>query len=217
MTQETTPNVTNDTSFMLFFGWYALFGCLVFTVAILIADFVVPNHDWIADTISDLGAGKYEFIVDIGIYAFSGSLIAVALLASHVHMGGWRWTAGIIGLAVMALVVFLIGARNEYGDQDDDGTVIHYYLVYALGFLMAAVPLVMASGAGRAGKGYAKTLVAISVIWTLSAPIFFMLPNDIDGIYERYLGMISFAMVATFARLYIRRSHRLRAENSRTS
>ena len=54
-------------------AWYAIFGCILFSGMILIADFVVPGHDWIADTISDLGAGEYEYIVDIGIYAFSAS------------------------------------------------------------------------------------------------------------------------------------------------
>jgi hypothetical protein len=38
----------------------AVGGWVVFTVCILVADFVVPDHDWIADTISDLGAGELD-------------------------------------------------------------------------------------------------------------------------------------------------------------
>jgi len=86
---------------MIALGWYAVAGCIIFAVSILITDFVVPDHDWTADTISDLGAGRYEFIVDIGIYAFSTSLICIALLAAHVHMGGWGWSLGIIGIALL--------------------------------------------------------------------------------------------------------------------
>ncbi len=196
---------------MIVLGWYAIAGCVIFAVAILIADVVVPDHDWIADTISDLGAGRYEFIVDIGIYAFSASLISIALLCAHVHMGGWGWSAGIVGIALMGLIVFLIGARNEYGDNDSEGVVIHIYLVYGLGLIMALVPWLMSSGASRAGAHYRKLLIGVSIIWTVSAPIFFFLPDGIDGIYERYLGVIAFVLVFILARLFIKRGQQLKS------
>jgi hypothetical membrane protein len=187
-------------------AWYAIIGCVIFGISILIADVVVPDHDWISDTISDLGAGRYEFIVDIGIYAFSASLIAVALLAAHVHLGGWRWSFGLIGFAVLGLIVFLVGARNEYGDQDRDGVVIHVYLVYALGLLLAVLPWAMAEGADRVSSIQGPVLRGLSVLWTLSAPVFFFLPDSIDGIYERYLGLIAFAVTGIIASLFLRRS-----------
>ncbi|WP_339678555.1 DUF998 domain-containing protein [uncultured Zhongshania sp.] len=184
-------------------GWYVVFACAVSGITVLIADFVVPNHDWISDTISDLGAGKYEFIVDIGIYTLSSAFIATALLAAHIHLGGWRWSLGLVGLALLGLVIFLIGARNEYGDNDSDGVVIHIYLVYALGLMMAAVPALMAKGAKRVGVAYSRILVGISILWIVSAPIFLFLPTKIDGIYERYLALIAFALILTLARLFI--------------
>ena len=184
-------------------AWYALLGCAIFAVSILIADVVVPDHDWIADTISDLGAGRYEFIVDIGIYAFSAALIAVALLAAHVHLGGWRWSAGLIGFAVLGLIVFLVGARNEYGDQDQDGVVIHIYLVYALGLMLAVLPWAMAEGADRIDRRRGHALRGLSILWAVSAPVFFFLPDTVDGIYERYLGLIAFAVTGVIASLYL--------------
>ena len=190
---------------MGFLAWYAILGCIIFSVTILVADFVVPDHDWIADTISDLGAGKFEFIVDIGIYAFSASIISIALFSSHAHLGEWDWSLGVVGLALLGLLVFLIGARNEYGDADNDGVVIHIYLVYGIGALIAAIPLLMARGAKAAAPGYAKALVAISIVWLISAPVFFFLPTNMDGIYERYLGLIAFVLVFTLARLFIQR------------
>ncbi|WP_323767489.1 DUF998 domain-containing protein [Marinovum sp.] len=180
---------------------YACLGCVIFAVTILIADFVVPDHDWIADTISDLGAGRYEFIVDIGIYAFSAALIATALLAAHLHLGGWEWSLGLLGLALLGLIVFLVGARNEYGDQDNEGVVIHIYLVYALGLLLLLVPLALARGARLHSPGHARILIGLALLWLVSAPVFFFLPTDIDGLYERYLGVIAMAMVATLAHL----------------
>lgn len=190
-------------------GWYAILGCAIFAVSILIADFVVPDHDWIADTISDLGAGRFEFIVDIGIYAFSASLISIALLAAHIHLGRWPWSVGVVGFAALGLIVFLVGARNEYGDSDSDGVVIHIYLVYALGFLFAALPLAMARDRDRIGHAHARLLIGLSVLWILSAPIFFFLPDSIDGIYERYLGLIAFAITITMASIFIRRARAL--------
>jgi hypothetical membrane protein len=188
-------------------GWYAIAGCVIFAAAILIADVVVPNHDWIADTISDLGAGQYEFIVDIGIYAFSASLVATSLLTAHLHMGGWKWSLAIISLAVLALIVFLVGARNEYGDSDTEGVVIHIYLVGVLGVLMGLVPLLMRDGADRIVAGSGRLFIGIAILWIISAPVFFFMPDGYDGIYERYLGLIAFGLVFTIARMFLKYPH----------
>jgi hypothetical membrane protein len=188
---------------------YAILGCLIFAISILIADFIVPNHDWISDTISDLGAGKYEFVVDIGIYAFSSSLVSIALLSAHVHLGRWPWSLGVVGFAVLGLIVFLVGARNEYGDSDSEGVVIHIYLVYVLGFLFAALPLAMARDADCVGQTHCRILIGLSILWILSAPIFFFLPDSIDGIYERYLGLIAFGITIAMARIFIYRARAL--------
>jgi len=110
----------------------------------------------------------------------------------------------------VGLIVFLVGARNEYGDNDSEGVVIHIYLVYAIGLLMAASPWLMSSGASRAGGHYGRILTGISIVWIVSAPVFFFLPDTIDGIYERYLGAISFFFVITLARLFIQRGYKTR-------
>ncbi|MGJ8570677.1 MAG: hypothetical protein ACSHXI_08255 [Hoeflea sp.] len=62
---DKTQLPSSGTSSLIVLGWYAIFGCLVVGIAVLSADFVVPNHDRFADTISDLGAGKYEIIVSV--------------------------------------------------------------------------------------------------------------------------------------------------------
>ncbi|WP_298430934.1 DUF998 domain-containing protein [uncultured Jannaschia sp.] len=180
-------------------AWIAIGGCVIFTLSILIADFVVPHHDWMADTISDLGAGEYEYIVDIGIYCFSAALIACAVGASHAHLGGRGWTTGIYGLIVTGLIVFLVGARNEYGDQDQDGTVIHIYLVYALGVAFAIIPWAMSYGAGAISSRLGLACKTATVLWIPMAPIFFFLPDSIDGLYERVLGGITFLFVIAIA------------------
>ncbi|WP_163025751.1 DUF998 domain-containing protein [Chachezhania antarctica] len=212
MSSETTPPANeNQPMLMICLGWFVVFGCVTLSASILIADFVVPDHDWIADTISDLGAGRYEFIVDIGLYAYSAAILCAALLAAHVHMGGKGWSIGILGLLVFGLLVFLIGARNEYGDADSDGWVIHGYLVYALGAAVAVVAFSMAKGLQRANYRYAYTLRGLGVLWVICTPAFYFLPTGIDGIYERWLGVIASAILITLAIFFIRRGHQLNA------
>lgn len=212
MTQRpATPRLDNQPGLMIGLGLYAALGCVIFALSVLIADVVVPDHDWIADTISDLGAGRYEYIVDIGLYSFSASLIALAILAAHVHMDGTDWSLAIVGLACLGLIVFLVGARNEYGDDDSDGWIIHSYLVYALGLLMAAVPLLLYRGARRCGAIYGRLLLGTAAAWILTAPWFFFLPTGIDGIYERGLGLIAMVMVLTLSHLFVSRGRAHRA------
>ncbi len=187
-------------------------GCLMLGIAVVVGDFLVPDHDWIADTISDLGAGRYEFIVDTGLYAYAAALIGCAVGASHAHLGGRGWTVGIYALIVAGLVVFLIGARDEYGDSDTEGVVIHIYLVYIVGVVFAVAPLSMASGIGRVAPKLARLSRATGVVWILAAPVFFFLPTDVDGLYERGLGGISLVFVVTLGCAF-----RARAVARRTS
>ena len=209
------PAVEEEPRLLTVLGYWAVAGCAILALAIAVGDLVVPDHDWVRDTISDLGAGRLAFIVDGGIYAFSSALIALAVLAAHAHMGGGRWSLGIGGLALAGLIVFLIGARDEYGDGDSGGVVIHVYLVYALGALMAAVPLLMARGAARSGRFYSRALVALGALWIVASPVFFLLPTDVDGLYERLLGLVAMGIVVTLAALFIARGRALRAQRSR--
>ena len=188
------------------FGWLAILGPVALGVSIVVADFVVPGQSWRADTISDLGAGQgsYEMIVDIGLYAFSAALIACAVGASHAHMGRKGWSFAIYGLVMLGLIVFLVGARNEYGDGDSEGVVIHTYLVYGLGVLFAAVPWGLSAGAGRLGDGWRRLLRGRAALWAVTAPVFFFMPDGWDGAYERGLFLIGGSFVVAFGILLIR-------------
>ncbi|APE44355.1 hypothetical protein BOO69_13785 [Sulfitobacter alexandrii] len=204
--RQMRAEVAEQPLLLIFLSLLAVFGCATLACSILVADFVVPDHDWIAETISDLGAGRYEFIVDIGLYTFSAALIGLALSAAHVHLGAWDWSVGIIALTVFGLLVFLIGARNEYGDNDNEGWVIHTYLVYGLGVTMTVACFALARGAARASPRYRRILIGIGIVWVLSAPVFFLLPTGIDGIYERYLGGVSFVLILSLAHLFYQRA-----------
>ena len=195
-------------------GALGLLGCVSLISATIMGPYFVPNHDWIADTISDLAAGEGEIIMDVGLYGFAIGLMATALAASHAHLGNVGWSVGILSLAALAALVIIVGARNEYGDGDSDGVVIHIYLVYGLGIFFLLAPLCMASGAGRHAAWAKVACFVLAGIWAVSAPVFFFLPTGIDGLYERALGGIACAFVILLSVIFIQRARQARGEKS---
>lgn len=177
-------------------GWLAIAGAVALVASNVVGSILVPNYDWVADTISDLAAGRYEIIQDVGFYAFAGSLLANAIGASNVHPGTTRWTFGAFGLAVMAALVVVIGARNEYGDQDAPATwAVHLGLVYTLMVLFLAVTLAMAREMGRLRAGYRRFSVVCAALFVVSAAAYFMAPTGYDGLIERAVGLLAVAWV----------------------
>jgi hypothetical membrane protein len=180
-------------------GLIGMIGCIAIVAGNAIGSMVVPGHDWVADTVSDLGAGKYEIIQDVGLYGYAASLLACAIGSAHYHLGTERWSWGILCLTVLALCVVIVGVRNEYGDGDDEGIVIHIYVVYTLGVFFTAAPLLMAGGMGREGAVYGWIALICAALWAIGAPVFFFLPTDVDGAWERGLGVITIVFIATLS------------------
>ncbi|MFP7569611.1 DUF998 domain-containing protein [Marivita sp. S2033] len=184
-------------------GLIALMGSLALILGNVIGSIVVPGHDWVADTVSDLAAGRYEIIQDVALYGYAGALFACAIGAAHHHKDGTRWNLGIGCLAILTVCVVVIGARNEYGDNDSEGIVIHIYVVYALGVLFAALFFLMARGMANIGIWYARFSYGCAILWVIGAPVFFIMPTGYDGIYERGLGVLTVAWVTVFAWMLI--------------
>lgn len=177
-------------------------GSTALLVGNVVGSIVVPNYDWVSDTVSDLAAGPYEMIQDVALYGYAAALGALAVAAAHDHLGGLRWSGGILCLMLLAAVVTIIGARNEYGDADAGGVVIHIYLVYLLGVLFLLAPLAMGRGMGRVHRVYAYIAYACATLWAIGAPVFFMLPTGVDGLFERFLGIVTLVWVTTLCRLF---------------
>lgn len=195
-------------SLLVSLGWIAILGGVALVAGNVIGSFLVPGHDWIADTVSDLAAGRYEIIQDVALYGYAGSLIACAIGAGHYHRDGARWNLGIACLALLAMCVVIIGARNEYGDSDNNGIVIHIYVVYALGLLFAALFVLMARGMGQMSAWYGHVSLGCAALWLLGAPTFFFMPTGYDGAFERGLGLVTLAWVGSFGWMLIRAGHR---------
>lgn len=177
--------------FMTILVWLTILGAIGLVGGNIVGSIVVPNHNFAADTVSDLAAGRYEIIQDVSLYGFASSLFALGLASAHVHNGISRWSLMTFCLVLLALCVVIIGARNEYGDGDNDGIVIHIYVVYALGILFTAVFALMALEGGWIA-GYLSTVSWVCLaLWAVAAPIFFIMPTEWDGLWERGLGIIA--------------------------
>lgn len=72
---------------------------------------------------------------------------------------------------------------------------------------MTVLPLLMINGAMRVQPYYKKVLLVVAVLWTVCAPVFFFLPDGIDGIYERFLGGISLCYVCVMAHMFLQVGH----------
>lgn len=185
-------------------GIVGMLGSLALVAGNVVGSMVVPGHDWVADTVSDLAAGKYEFIQDVSLYGYAAALLACAIGAAHYHLGTGRWSVGILCLTLLALMVVIIGARNEYGDGDEEGIVLHIYFVYVLGALFAAAPFLMARGMGREARSFRWIALTCGALWALAAPIFFFLPTGWDGAWERGLGLITVVWIVSLSWLLLR-------------
>lgn len=183
----------------------AFMGCLAVIVGMFVAQILVPDYNWIFDTISDLAAGEWEIVMDVALYGFAAGLFAASLAAAHAHLGGAGWSVGILSLAILAALVVIVGARNEYGDSDNEGVVIHIYLVYGIGALFTLAPLCMARGLGE-NHGWAKrALIGLAIVWAMLCSVFLLVPTSVDGLIERALGLIACAMVCTLGAVFFQR------------
>ena len=139
---------------LLGLGLLGLFGCVAMLIGTVAAQIAVPDHNWIADTISDLGAGKLEIVMDVTLYCFAGGLIATALAASHAHLGGVGCALGILALAILAGLVIVVGARNDTVTMTMQASSFTPIWCSALGAFFLQAPLCMAAGIGREHLGY---------------------------------------------------------------
>ena len=186
-------------------GYGAILGCAIMAVAVMIGDWLVPGNDMVADTISAMAAGPMNEIVDTGIVAFSVGLLLLGPGTAVVHPGGWKWSVGSVLLLGLGVTVFLVGFRNEYGDGDAASAENdwHMVFVYVLGVLFALVPWLMAEGADRMRDSGGRWLRGAAILWVLTAPWFFFMPDGYDGLYERLLGLVAFLFVIALSRRLI--------------
>lgn len=107
-----------------------LIGAVAPTVLNVVAS-VVAEHDFVADTISDLGRGPHKWIMDTGFYINAAGLLGLAIASAHAHFGRTGWSVGILCLALAGLVTVLLGVWDKFGGNGDMS--VHTRLTFFLG------------------------------------------------------------------------------------
>ena len=174
-------------------GGLAVTGSLATAVTDLLGVALSDRIGLAADTISDMAAGEYDLLADLGLYAF-----VLGVLAATAGLLRWRidrkdWKIGAALLVVYAAAVTLIAAYEAY--STGDGPVIHIYLVYTLGVAFPLAALLTAGQIYEIDKRIGIACYLLGGTFALLGPGLFMMPTGWDGLYERFL---AFLMLAWF-------------------
>lgn len=167
-------------------GIFGIIGNIGPIIAIAAA-VAVAQHDFVADSISDLARGPHKWIMDLGFYVNAGGLLALAIGAAHAHLGRMAWSVGLFCLAFTGLVVVLLGLWDDLqaGPDNVAGMTIHTKLTFLLGPLYLAGPLLMARGVSEVRPVYGYLFVASAAIWLIFAIGFKLVATSFDGILEK--------------------------------
>ncbi|MBV7266613.1 DUF998 domain-containing protein [Erythrobacter sp. WH131] len=189
---------TDRTSRVL--GGIAIAGCVISVVLDFIGTGISDRVGMIQDTISDLAASRTENtaadeLADIGIYAFVLSVIATTYGLLRWRIDRLDWKIGSWLLVIVAICVVLIAGYEAY--TTGEGPVIHYRLVYVLGVAFPLTVLLTAGQFWEISKRLGIALYTGGALWAVLGPLFFFVPTDYDGAYERMLAGLMLAWFIT--------------------
>lgn len=186
-------------------GIVGIFGCLSVIIADIIGIIVVENHNPISETISALAITKSAWIQDLGLDLYAVAMFACAIGLYAWNLGGWRWKLASVLLGLLGIDIILIAEHNQYAGREGVGASIHIQCVYALAVLFAAITFLTSFGLRRVGRNWYRYSIGTAIVWTVLAPIFFFVPTNIDGAYERFISLITICWVAVISWLLIKR------------
>ena len=184
-------------------GAIGIFGCLSVILADIIGILVVEKHDPISETISALAITKSAWIQDLGLDFYALAMFACAIALFKWNLGDWRWRTSSVLLGLLGIDVILIAEHNQYAGREGVGASIHIQCVYALAVLFAAITLLASFGLRKIGQNWYRYSMGTAIVWTILAPIFFFVPTNIDGAYERFISLITISWVTAISWLLI--------------
>ena len=198
-------NKSSGSILSLICGIIGIFGCFAVIITNIIGIIVVEKHNPISETISALAINKYAWIQDTGLDLYAAAMIACAIGLYAWNLGGTKWKIGTVLLLLLGIDVIVIAEHNQYAGREEIGASIHIQCVYIFAFLFTALTLLLASGLRKVGRNWYRFSIGISLVWIVLAPIFFFVPTNIDGAYERFISLITIAWVAAISWLLIRK------------
>ena len=185
VTIDDFQRVNTSPGLLLFCGFLGIIGSLAPTVTLVWAS-LVTDHQFLADTISDLGRGDHRFIMDTGFYLNAGSLIALSIGTTILHPGTKRWSALILTFLALALVIVAIGLWDAFGrTAEGDGLSVHTALTFLLGPLFIAGPVLSWTFFREFAPKTGYLFLASAGLWIVFATAFKLAPDWIDGGLEK--------------------------------
>lgn len=182
-------------------------------IAAMVLALPVAEHDFMADTISDLARGPHAWLMDTGFYLGAAGMLALAIGAAHYHIGRWAWSAGLFCLALLALVITLLGVWDDI-TPEGAGMTVHTRLTFLLGPLYLAGPLLMAPAIARVDRGLAVAFAASAVLWIVFAAAFKLTGDGIDGLLEKIAVAATLVWTLPLAAVLLRRGLDHRGDGS---
>jgi len=174
----------------LFCGISGIIALIVVVATDVIASFIVENYSPVSETISDLAAGQSSWILDWGLQIGGVGIIACGIGLLVWQLDGWRWNIACTLLVLIGIDIIFIAQRDVYGDGEAWGTPIHIYLVLFLGIAVSLTAWLLARGIGYLDKRWAYVNRGMSLTWLVLSPLFFVVPDAWDGLYERFLAIL---------------------------
>ena len=198
-------NNLSSSKISLICGIIGIFGCLAAIVTDIVGIIVVEKHNPISETISTLAITKSAWIQDLGLVLFAFGMIACAIALSRWRIDKAKWKIGTLLLFLLGIDIILIAQHNKYAGREGVGASIHLQCVIVMAILFTLTTILLASGLRKAGRNWYRYSMATAIFWMVLSPIFFIVPTQIDGAYERFIAIIMISWVAAVSWLLIRK------------
>lgn len=178
-------------------GAIGIIGCVAVVSANLLGIAVHEEHDPISDTISMLAIGKYGWIQDWGL-----DLLAMGYLALSIGLYTWKregtkWIISLIILVLIGITLVLIAEHNQYAGRP--GYNIHRELVYTLAGLFLVLTILISFDLKYLRSFLKRFSLWIVALWFIFAPFLMLIPDSLDGAYERLICTLLVVWPATIS------------------
>ena len=179
-------------------AWIALVGIATVIVTHFIGSLVVDEHDFVADTISELGIKEKAWIQDLGLDALA---LSYACIGIYFFRNKALWFANSLLTPLLVTSAFIAGGvllyfiaeHNQYANRPGRGESIHVYLVTGF-YLTSSIAMLLLGYFTRATSTLRRSLPrAFCWVFILMAPPFFFMPDHIDGLYEKVVAIFLLA------------------------
>lgn len=175
-------------------GLFALMAASLFVVADVGMWLLAPDYNPVSQTISDLAAGPHSWIMDGAILLFAmGVLALTAGFVFRDDVDGKSWVVR-VSLVLLAATMLPITLLENYSKRNPEGLVLHPYLVTAAGVLVAVILWFAPSPEER--RRYPIDPRLFAGVWMATAPFLDVVPDRVQGLYERGLMWMLMAAVA---------------------